>query len=69
MKYQDEPEFSPNVIRYIKSTAIFTMAFSPIVLITLLIKPDVFGIALMILIFGIVIIGAFVILTADHKSK
>lgn len=68
-KYQEDPKFSPNVIRYIKSTAIFAMTFSPLVLITLLFKPDIFGIPLMILIFGIVIIGAFGLLTADRKSK
>ncbi|WP_252504042.1 hypothetical protein [Sporosarcina sp. Marseille-Q4943] len=66
-KYQGDPEISPNVIRYIKIASVFTMIFSPIVLIALLFKPDFFGIALMVFIFGIAIMGVFIILTASHK--
>ena len=68
-KYEEEPELSPNVVRYIKSASVFTMILSPVVLIFLLFKPDFFGIALMVFIFGIAIMGMFIILTADRKSK
>lgn len=67
-KYQEEPELSPNFVRYIKSATVFTMILSPIVLLSLLFKPDFFGIALMVFIFGIAIMGVFIILTADRKS-
>ena len=67
--YQEEIEHSPNIIRYVKFTSVFTMIFSPIVLINLLFKPDVFGLTLLVLILGIASIGASVMLTAGRKSE
>ena len=66
-KYQEEPEFSPSVIRYIKFASIFTMIGSPVVLLTQLLESEFFGISLMIFVF-VFLVGAFIILTANRES-
>lgn len=65
--YQEEPEISPNVIRYIKFASIFTMIAAPIILISMFLESHFFGIALMGYIL-VLAIGAIFIFTADSKS-
>lgn len=66
-EYQ-ENEFSPRVLRYIKTSSMFTMVAAPFVLGTLLFKPDTFGIILMLFIFAVVIIVAVIMLKAERQS-
>lgn len=66
-KYQEEPEFSSGVIRYIKFASVYTMIGSPIVLISMFLKSNIFQIVLMAFVF-VLIVGAFLILTAERKS-
>ncbi|PIC73119.1 hypothetical protein [Sporosarcina sp. P17b] len=63
-----DDDFSPRVLRYIKSLSIFTMIAAPFVLGALLFKPDIFGITLMLFIFAVVIIGAVIMLKAERQS-
>ncbi|WP_039042951.1 hypothetical protein [Sporosarcina sp. ZBG7A] len=66
-KYQED-EFSPRILRYIKVLSMFTMIAAPFVLGTLLFKPDIFGIILMLFIFAVVIVGAVIMLKAERQS-
>jgi len=65
--YKEEPEFSPNLIRYTKFASISAMVGSPIVLIIMFLKPFVFGLALIVFIL-VFLIGAFFIFSDDKKS-
>ncbi len=65
--FKGEPEISSNVIRYIKFASIFAMVGSPIVLISIFLKPYVFGLALIVFIL-VLITGATLILTAESKD-
>lgn len=65
--YKEEPEISPQYIRYTKFASISAMIGSPIVLISNFFKPYVFGLALVVFIF-VFMIGAFFIFTDDRKE-
>lgn len=65
--YGEEPEFSPNYIRYIKFASISTMIGVPIFLISMFLKPLVSGLVLIVFIF-VILIGAFLIFSDESKS-
>ncbi|WP_075618592.1 hypothetical protein [Paenisporosarcina indica] len=66
-KYEEEPEVSSDVIRYMKFTSIVAMIGSPIVIFTFFLKQSVFGLALMAFMF-VIVVGAVIIFTGKSKT-
>ncbi|WP_075618004.1 hypothetical protein [Paenisporosarcina indica] len=65
--YQEEPEVSPNVVRYMKFASIVAMIGTPIVIFSIFLKQSVFGLALMAFIF-VIVVGAVIIFTGKSKT-
>jgi hypothetical protein len=66
--YQEEPELSEKVIRYVKFTSMVTMIGLPIVLISIILSIylDIYILGLVPVIFILVlVIGAFILLTSE----
>lgn len=60
--YQEEPEVSPNVVRYMKFASIVAMIGTPIVIFSIFLEQSVFGLALMAFIL-VFVVGAAIIFT------
>ncbi len=65
-KYQEEPEVSPNVVRYMKFASIVAMIGTPIVIFSSFLKQSVFGLALMAFMF-VHVVGAAIIFTGKSS--
>ncbi|WP_060206259.1 hypothetical protein [Sporosarcina koreensis] len=64
-QFKEEPEVSPNMVRYLKFTSIAAMISTPIVIFSIFFKQSVFGLALLAFIF-VIVIGAFIIFTGEN---
>ncbi|WP_342567743.1 hypothetical protein MKY09_04995 [Psychrobacillus sp. FSL K6-4046] len=62
--YEEEPEVSPKVVRYMKFVSILAMIGTPIVFIRYFSNQSVFSLLLIILI-GVFLAGAIIIFTRD----
>lgn len=60
--YQEEPNVSPNIVRYMKFASIVAMIGTPIVIFSIFLKQSVFGLVLMAFIF-VFMVGAAIIFT------
>lgn len=65
--YQEEPEVSPNVVRYLKFASISTMIGSPIIVISIFLEQPAFGLVLIAFIF-VILVGAAIIFTGKSKT-
>ncbi|QOR65952.1 hypothetical protein IM538_19430 [Cytobacillus suaedae] len=65
-QYQDEPEVSPKVVRYMKFASIVGMVGTPIVIFSYLLKQSVFVLTLMAFVI-VFVVGAAIIFTSESK--
>ncbi|MFC5604558.1 hypothetical protein [Sporosarcina koreensis] len=65
-QFKEEPEVSPNVVRYLKFASIVAMIGTPIVIFSIFFKQAIFGLTLMAFIF-VIVIGAFIIFTGESN--
>lgn len=61
-KYQEEPDVSPDLVRYMKFASIVSMISTPIIIFSFFLKQSIYGLALMAFIF-VIAVGAVVIFT------
>lgn len=63
-QFKEEPEVSPNMVRYLKFTSVVAMIGTPIIVVSIFLKQSVFGLTLMTFII-VIVIGAIIIFTRE----
>jgi len=63
-QYQEDPEISPNLVRYLKFASIVAMIGTPIIVFSIFLKQSIFGLALLTFII-VIVVGALIIFSRE----
>lgn len=64
--FEEEPEVSPYVIRYLKFASISAMIGTPIIIISIFLSQSAFGLSIVVFLF-VLVVGAAIIFTRNSK--